>query len=119
MAYDSDNIFAKILRSEIPAGTVFENDHVLAFRDIAPKAPVHLLIIPKGAYTDFADFSARASDAEIVAFNRAVGEIATRHKLDETGYRLIANIREDGCQEVPHYHVHLLGGENLGSPFKN
>ncbi|MCZ4281212.1 histidine triad nucleotide-binding protein [Kiloniella laminariae] len=117
MAYDSNNIFAKILRGEIPCTKVFENDHVLAFNDIAPKAPVHVLIIPKGAYVSFADFSANATDEEIVALNRAVGEIAREKGIDATGYRLLANHAEHGRQDVPHYHVHLLGGADLGPCF--
>ena len=115
--YDSENIFAQIIRGDIPATPLYENDHVLAIKDIAPKAPVHILVIPKGAYTDFADFAKRASDAEALAFTRAIGEIATAQGLDENGYRLITNIGKDGCQEVPHYHVHLVGGQNLGQPF--
>ena len=115
--YDSENIFAQIIRGDIPATPLYENDHVLAIKDIAPKAPVHILVIPKGAYTDFADFAGRASDAEALAFTRAIGEIATAQGLDDTGYRLITNIGKDGGQEVPHYHVHLVGGQNLGQPF--
>lgn len=112
--YDPDNIFAKILRGEIPCKKVFEDDMVLAFHDIAPKAPVHVLVIPKGPYISFADFSQRASDKEIVAFNRAVGDIARKFDLDAPGYRLIGNIGENAGQEVPHFHVHLLGGRPLG-----
>ncbi|WP_020590456.1 histidine triad nucleotide-binding protein [Kiloniella laminariae] len=117
MAYDSNNIFAKILRGEIPCTKVFENEHVFAFNDIAPKAPVHVLIIPKGAYVSFADFSAKATAEEIVALNRAVGEIAREKGIDVTGYRLLANHAEHARQDVPHYHVHLLGGVDLGPCF--
>lgn len=114
MAYDDSNIFARILRGEIPCNKVYEDDHVLAFRDIAPKAPVHVLVIPKGAYVSHDDFSARASDGDIAAFTRAVGQIARDLGVAETGYRLIANTGLNGGQEVPHYHVHILGGGNVG-----
>ncbi len=113
-AYDSDNIFARILRGEIPAKRVYEDDFALAFHDIAPQAPVHLLVIPKGAYVSWDDFSARGSDAEIAGFVRAVGQIARDNGLVEPGYRLLANIGGDGGQEVPHLHVHLFGGRPLG-----
>lgn len=114
MAYDDSNIFARILRGEIPCKKVFEDDHVLAFHDIAPQRPVHILVIPKGAYVSHDDFSANASDAEIAAFSRAVGRIAREAGIAESGYRLIANAGADGGQEVPHYHVHVLGGANVG-----
>jgi len=114
MAYDTDNIFARILRGEIPCQKVFEDDHVLAFNDIGPQKPVHILVIPKGAYVSHDDFAANASDAEIVAFTRAVGEIARAVGVAESGYRLIANAGADGGQEVPHYHVHILGGAPAG-----
>ena len=117
MAYDQNNIFAKILRGEIPCAKVFENDHVLAFNDISAKAPVHVLIIPKGAYVSFADFSQNASEEEIVSLNRAIGEIAREKNIVETGYRVISNHSEHARQEVPHYHVHLLGGKDLGGCF--
>ncbi|MEM7618825.1 MAG: histidine triad nucleotide-binding protein [Pseudomonadota bacterium] len=113
MAYDQNNIFAKIIRGEIPCDKVFENDHVLAFKDIAPQAPVHVLVIPKGAYIDIADFNKNAGDEEILAFNRAVSEIIGNLGLDN-GLRTISNQDEHGGQEVPHYHLHLLGGEPLG-----
>ena len=112
--YDPDNIFAKILRGEIPNDTVYEDEHALAFNDIAPQAPVHVLVIPKGAYVSWDDFSARASDAEIAGFVRAVGTVARQLGLVEPGYRLLANIGCDGGQEVPHLHVHLFGGKPLG-----
>lgn len=114
MAYDRDNIFAKILRGEIPCQKVYEDDHVLAFRDIQPKAPVHVLVIPKGDYVSHDDFAAKASDAEIAALTRAVGKIARDEGVAEKGYRLIANTGANGGQEVPHYHVHILGGDNVG-----
>lgn len=113
MAYDPNNIFARILRGEIPCKKVFENDHVLAFHDIAPRAPVHVLVIPKGAYEDMDDFSARASDIEIGALMRAAGQIARDLGIDKDGYRLISNCRTHGGQEVPHLHFHLLGGKQL------
>ncbi|KLN60893.1 hypothetical protein WH96_10570 [Kiloniella spongiae] len=118
MAYDQNNIFAKILRGEIPCEKVFENEHVLAFNDIARKAPVHILIIPKGSYVSFADFSEKASADEIVALNRAIGEIAKEKDIVESGYRVISNHAAHAHQEVPHYHVHLLGGADLGGCFK-
>lgn len=114
MAYDDQNVFAKILRGEIPNDTVYENDSVLAFNDIAPQAPVHVLVIPKGAYVSAADFGAKASAREIEAFWRAVSKIAEDLGVAETGYRLIANHGSDGGQEVPHFHVHILGGRRLG-----
>ncbi len=112
--YDPDNIFARILRGEIPAKRVYEDDFALAFHDIAPQAPVHVLVIPKGAYVSWDDFSATADDAEIAGFVRAVGHVAREHGLVAPGYRLLANIGGDGGQEVPHLHVHLFGGRPLG-----
>lgn len=112
--YDDANIFARILRGEIPAKRVYEDAFALAFHDIAPQAPVHVLVIPKGAYVSWDDFSARAPDAEIAGFVRAVGHIAREHGLVEPGYRLLANVGGHGGQEVPHLHVHLFGGGPLG-----
>ena len=112
--YDPSNIFAKILRGEIPNKTVYEDKHALAFHDINPQAPTHLLVIPKGAYVSWDDFSARAPDAEIAGFIRAVGAVARAAGLVEPGYRLLANIGQDGHQEVPHLHVHVFGGRPLG-----
>jgi diadenosine tetraphosphate (Ap4A) HIT family hydrolase len=112
--YDNQNIFAKILRGEIPNSTVFENDHVLAFQDINPQAPYHVLVIPKGAYVSWDDFSANASDIEIIEFTRAVGLIAREAGLVEPGYRLLANTGTNSHQEVPHLHVHILAGRPLG-----
>ena len=112
--YDPNNIFAKILRGEIPNKTVYEDEHVLAFHDIAPQAPTHILVIPKGAYVSWDDFSARASDAEIAAFVRAVGKVARDAGHVEPGYRLLANTGGDGGQEVPHLHVHIFAGKPLG-----
>jgi len=112
--YDPSNIFAKILRGEIPCKHVYEDEHALAFHDIAPQAPVHILIIPKGEYVSWDDFSARAGEAEIAGFIRAVGHVAREQGLVAPGYRLLANVGADGGQEVPHLHVHLFGGKGLG-----
>lgn len=112
--YDPDNIFAKILRGEIACERVHEDDYALAFRDINPQAPTHILVIPKGAYVSWDDFSTRASDAEIAGFVRTVGEVARAAGLVAPGYRLLANIGANGHQEVPHLHVHLFGGRPLG-----
>lgn len=112
--YDETNIFARILRGEIPAKTVFENDHALAFHDINPQAPVHVLVIPKGPYVSMADFSARAPDSLVIGFWRAVGEVARQLGLEEGGYRILANAGTDSHQEVPHLHVHIFGGRPLG-----
>jgi histidine triad (HIT) family protein len=114
MAYDSGNIFAKILRGEVPCKKVHEDDHVLAFHDIHPQAPVHILVLPKGAYTCMDDFTAKASAEEIAALFRALGEIARAQGLDATGYRVIANCGANSGQEVPHLHLHLVGGRRLG-----
>lgn len=110
--YDDANIFAKILRGEIPAKRVYEDDFALAFNDIAPQAPVHILVIPRGPYVSWDDFSARASDAEIAGFTRAVGHVAREHV--GAGYRLLANTGGHGGQEVPHLHVHIFAGAPLG-----
>ena len=115
MAYDSNNIFARILRGEIPCGKVFEDDHTLAFHDINPQAPVHILVIPKGAYVSFNDFSARASDVEIAALVRTVGRVAEMAGIAADGWRLLSNVGENGHQEVPHLHVHVFGGRKLGA----
>jgi diadenosine tetraphosphate (Ap4A) HIT family hydrolase len=112
--YDDDNIFAKILRGEIPCGKVFEDEHALAFRDINPLSPNHILVIPKGLYVSWDDFSAKASEAEIAGFVRAVGTVARDAGLVEPGYRLLANVGPDSGQEVPHLHVHIFGGRPLG-----
>ncbi len=114
MAYDDNNVFAKILRGEIPAKKVHEDDYALAFHDIGAKAPIHVLVIPKGKYVSVADFGAKASEAEIVGFTRAVSKVASDLGLKEGGFRMIANTGLNGGQEVPHYHVHLLGGKKLG-----
>ena len=113
-AYDDNNIFAKILRGEIPAKKVFENEHALAFHDIHPLAPMHVLVIPKGKYISLADFTANASEAEIVGFFRAVGAVAKELGLEGEGYRILANMGVHSGQEVPHLHVHIFGGRPLG-----
>jgi histidine triad (HIT) family protein len=118
MTYDSENIFAKILRGEIPCNKVYEDDHALAFHDINPQAPTHVLVIPKGAYVSNADFTANASDAEIAGFLRAVGQVARELGLEAPGYRILANHGADSGQEVPHYHVHVFGGRPLGPMLK-
>ena len=113
-SYDPDNIFARILRGEIACNKVYEDEWALAFHDISPQAPVHVLVIPKGAYVGWDDFTAKASDEEIAGFARAVGRIAREHGLAEPGYRLLVNLGRHGGQEVPHLHVHLFGGGPLG-----
>ena len=117
-AYDPQNIFARILRGEIPNKTVLETAHTLAFHDIQPQAPVHVLVIPKGAYASYDHFAAEASDAEIVDFNRAVAEVCRLTGVDlgegGQGFRAITNAGAHGVQEVPHYHLHILGGRPLG-----
>ncbi|MEY3634138.1 MAG: hypothetical protein RLZZ61_548 [Pseudomonadota bacterium] len=114
LEYDDQNIFAKILRGEIPCRKVFEDDWALAFDDINPQAPAHVLVIPKGAYVSWDDFSAKANDAEIAGFVRAIGHVARELGLVDPGYRLLANIGIDAHQEVPHLHVHIFGGKPLG-----
>ena len=115
LPYDDTNIFARILRGEIPNRTVYEDDFALAFHDITPQAPVHILVIPKGAYVSWDDFTARGRDAEIAGFVRAVGHVARDAGLVEPGYRLLANVGVHGHQEVPHLHVHIFGGRQLGA----
>jgi diadenosine tetraphosphate (Ap4A) HIT family hydrolase len=114
MDYDDQNIFAKILRGEIPNKTVYEDEYVLAFYDIAPQAPVHILVIPKGAYKDIHDFGVNASAEEIKGYYAAVAKIAEQEDLKENGFRSIANTGLNGGQEVPHFHTHLLGGKRIG-----
>lgn len=117
-AYDDQNIFAKILRGEIPNKTVMETDHTLAFEDIRPQAPHHVLVIPKGRYVCFDDFAANASDAEIADFHRTAAAVCAKLGIAPgdggAGYRTISNAGEAGVQEVPHYHLHILGGRPLG-----
>ncbi|NNC47667.1 MAG: histidine triad nucleotide-binding protein [Sphingomonas sp.] len=114
LPYDSDNIFAKILRGKLPCNKVAETEYSLAFHDINPLAPIHILVIPKSTYVSWDDFSAKASDAEIVDFIRLIGEVARENGCVEQGYRLLANVGKRGGQEVPHLHVHLFGGAPLG-----
>ena len=117
-SYDTNNVFAKILRKEIPNKTVLETEHSLAFEDIDSQAPVHVLVIPKGPYVSLDHFTQEASDAEIVDFNRAIGEVCkitgVQPSREGNGFRAIANTGEDGLQDVPHLHVHILGGRRLG-----
>lgn len=112
--YDDDNIFAKILRGEIPSKKVYEDDWALAFHDINPLAPVHILVIPKGPYVSWDDFSERATNEELAGFVRAVGKVAREQQLVVQGYRLLANTGKRAGQEVPHLHVHIFGGQPLG-----
>ena len=112
--YDDGNVFAKLLRGEIPSNKVYEDEWALAFHDIAPQAPVHILVIPKGRYLSWDDFSARAPDAEIAGFARAIGRVAREAGLVEPGYRVLYNVGRDGGQEVAHLHAHIFGGRGLG-----
>jgi diadenosine tetraphosphate (Ap4A) HIT family hydrolase len=109
--YDEGNIFARILRGEIPSNKVYEDEHVLAFHDINPLSPTHILVIPKGAYVGWDDFTAKASEAEIAGFMRAVGEVARQQGVAEPGYRLLVRVGTGGGQEIPHLHVHVLAGK--------
>ena len=116
-AYDDQNIFAKILRGEIPNATVLETDHSLAFRDLYPQAPTHVLVIPKGPYVSYDHFAADATDAEIVDYTRTIAKICQMEGVDlpkGEGFRLISNAGPHGVQEVPHLHVHILGGRRMG-----
>ena len=112
--YDDSNIFARILRGEIPNKTVYEDEWALAFHDINPQSPVHILVIPKGAYVSWDDFTAKASDGEVAGFIRAVGHVARAAGLVDPGYRLLANIGQHGHQEGPHLHIHIFGGRAMG-----
>ena len=117
MSYDKNNIFAKILRKEIPCKKIFENDHILSFHDINPQKKIHALVIPKGEYIDLDDFNNRASDQEIVALSKAITEVSKILSISTDtgkGYRALTNLSEDGGQEVPHLHFHLFGGEKVG-----
>jgi diadenosine tetraphosphate (Ap4A) HIT family hydrolase len=113
LPYDDANIFAKILRGELPCNKVYEDDHALAFHDIRPQAPLHVLVIPKAAYVSWDDFTAKAADAQIAGFMRAVGNVTRQLELDAPGYRLMVNMGGDGHQEVPHLHVHIFGGRQF------
>ncbi|HYG84716.1 MAG TPA: histidine triad nucleotide-binding protein [Azospirillum sp.] len=112
--YDPNNIFARILRGEIPCKKVFENEHALAFNDINPQTPTHILVIPKGAYVDMDDFTAKASDAEVAGLFKAVGEVARQAGVVADGYRVLSNCGRDAHQEVPHLHIHIFAGRDLG-----
>ncbi|MBV31590.1 MAG: histidine triad nucleotide-binding protein [Rickettsiales bacterium] len=114
MSYSDDNIFAKILRKEIPCEKVYEDDHCLAFKDINPQAKIHILVVPKGKYISFDDFSQNASGEEISSFFKAVGKIAKDLDLSTEGYRILSNIGKLGGQEVPHFHIHIFGKQDLG-----
>ncbi len=115
MAYDRSNVFARILRGELPCGKVYEDEHVLAFRDINPQAPTHIVLIPKGEYVSVDDFSASASEAELAAFMRAIGAIAKSEGVAAAGYRILSNHGAAAHQDVPHFHLHLFGGRDLGA----
>ncbi len=119
MTYSQDNIFAKIIRGEIPANKIFEDDKVLAFHDISKAAPTHVLVIPKGQYVDFIDFTSKASEADISYFFKKVGEIAKLVEADKSGFRLISNIGSNAHQTVPHFHAHILAGKKLGPLLSN
>jgi diadenosine tetraphosphate (Ap4A) HIT family hydrolase len=114
MAYDRNNVFARILRGEIPCQKVFEDEHVLAFKDIRPQAPIHVLVIPKGEYVSIDDFAAKATAAEQLAFIKAITAVAGQLGVADSGYRILANHGVNANQEVPHFHVHIFGGRNLG-----
>ena len=114
MDYDKNNVFAKILRGEIPCTVIDEDEYTLSFADINPQAPVHILVIPKGAYTDWSDFAANASGEEMSAFFKAISRVAESTGIGKTGYRVISNIGTDSHQEVPHLHMHVLGGAPIG-----
>ena len=114
MTYDRNNIFARILRGEIPCKKVYEDEHVLAFDDITARAPTHVLVVPKGEYVSVDDFAATASEAELAAFMRAIGRIAREQGASDGGYRILANHGAAAHQEVPHFHLHLFGGRDLG-----
>ena len=116
MSYDTSNIFAKILRGEIPCKKVYENKHVLAFHDVNPQKKIHILVIPKGEYIDLDDFVNKASDIEILEFNKSISHIVKILKISnkEKGYRVLSNIGKNGGQEVPHLHYHIFGGEKIG-----
>ena len=114
MVYDDNNIFAKIIDKKLSNEIIMENDHTIAFNDIAPQAPIHILIIPKGKYIKYDDFLNKASKEEILDFFMLISQLVKSNNLDNTGYRLITNAGKNGNQEVPHFHFHLLAGKNLG-----
>ena len=114
MSYDPNNVFARILRGELPCRKAYEDEHVLAFHDINPQAPTHIVVIPKGQYISVDDFAQKASDTELAAFIQAIGHIARQEGVSEGGYRMLANHGAAAHQEVPHFHLHLFGGRDLG-----
>jgi|TARA_B100001094_G_C17895898_1_gene654001 histidine triad (HIT) family protein len=114
MSYDKNNIFAKILRGEIPCKKVYENEQVLAFHDVNPQKKIHILVIPKGEYIDLDDFNKKASEKEIIALNKAITHVANLLTTKDKGYRALTNIGSDGGQEVPHLHFHIFAGEKIG-----
>ncbi len=114
MPYDPNNVFARIIRGEIPCNKLYEDEHVLAFHDINPQAPVHVLVVPKGPYVSMTDLAEHASDAEIAALNRVVAKVAAAAGVAESGYRVLVNNGGDAHQEVPHLHLHVFGGRRLG-----
>ena len=118
MSYDSGNIFARILRGEVPCNRVYEDDHVLAFHDVNPARPVHVLVIPKGAYRSVNEMAADGNDVEIAALFRAIEKVAALTKVRDSGYRVVSNVGANGHQEVPHLHFHVLGGGPVGPMVK-
>ena len=112
--YDDQNVFARVLRGELPSKKVYEDEWALAFHDINPQAPVHILVVPKGSYVSWDDFSAKASDSEIAGFSRAVGQVAREAGLVKPGYRVLYNVGHNGGQEIAHLHAHIFGGRALG-----
>ena len=114
MVYSDDNVFAQILDNKLPTEILLENEHAIAFNDISPQAPIHILIIPKGRYIKYDDFINKATKEEIFHFFHLINNLVKNYDLEETGYRLITNAGENGNQEVPHFHFHLLAGQNLG-----
>ena len=114
MVYDDNNIFAKIINKKLSNEIIMENEHAIAFNDIAPQAPIHILVIPKGKYIKYDDFLSKASKEEILDFFTLINHLVKSNNLENTGYRLITNAGKNGNQEVPHLHFHLLAGKNLG-----
>ena len=119
MSYDPSNIFARILLGELPCKKIAEDEHTLAFEDINPQAPVHILVIPKGSYVDWSDFTSNASDVEQSAFTKMIGYVANIAGITDSGYRVISNSGNNGHQEVPHLHMHVLGGAAIGPMVSN
>ncbi len=113
LPYDDTNVFARVLRGELPSRKVYEDDHAIAFHDINPQAPVHVLVVPRGSYVSWDDFTTKADDAEIAGVMRAVGTVTRQLGLDKDGYRLMVNMGQHGHQEVPHLHIHVFGGRQF------